>query len=86
MARRNKAGPTRPCPHCSKPVHPRCKTCPYCHEAIRVATENTSPPKKKVATKTRTPAAPTDQPDQLAAENAQPEEVDWVERLQPTYD
>jgi len=47
MAEKNEVGATRPCPHCSKPVHPECKTCPHCHEVIRPADEKTSPPKKE---------------------------------------
>jgi len=86
MAQENQAGPTRACPHCSKPVHPRCKTCPHCHEVIRAAAKKTSPPRKKAAIKTRAEAAPTDVVGQLGAENAELEEDDWIDRLLPTYD
>ena len=86
MAKKKKAGPSRPCPHCSKPVHPRCKTCPHCGGVIRAAAKKTSPPKKKVAAKARGKAAPTDLVGQLEAENAGLEEDDWMDRQLPTYD
>jgi hypothetical protein len=47
MAEENEAGTTRPCPHCSKPVHPECQTCPHCHKVIRPADEKASPPKQE---------------------------------------
>jgi len=86
MAKEKKAGPTRPCPHCGKPVHPRCEACPHCSGIIRAAAKETSPPGKKPADKARAKAAPTDLSGQLKAENAEPEEDDWIDRLLPTYD
>jgi len=86
MAKKNKAGATRPCPHCSKPVHPRCKTCPHCRQVIRAAAKKTSPPQKRVAVKARAKATPTDLVGQPKAENAKLEEDDWIDRLLPTYD
>ena len=86
MAKEKKAGPTRPCPSCSKPVHPRCKTCPHCGGVIRAAAKKTSPPKKKAAPKARAKAAPTDLESHLKAGNAEPGEDDWIDRLLPTYD
>jgi len=72
MNKKNKAGATRPCPHC--------------HEASRAAAKKTSSPKKKVAVKARAKAAPTVLVGQPEAENAKREEDDWMTRQLPTYD
>jgi len=73
MTKKKGAGPIRPCPHCSKPVHPRRKTCPHCHEVIQTPAKRAAPPENKAA-------------GQLRAEDAELVEDDWIDRLLPTYD
>ena len=48
MAKKKRPGPTRPCPHCEKPVHPRTKTCPHCGGTIE-AKKKKARRKKKAA-------------------------------------
>jgi len=86
VAKKKKAGPTRPCPLCSKPVHPRCKTCPHCARAIRSTAKKTSPPKKKLATKARAKATSNDLVGQPKTGTAKPAEDEWIDRLLETYD